>query len=329
MPVSDDFAPPLVLRNGHVQSVLVGMRVRWPFIRRRAARLLDAERFVILDCGDAVRLSGYYSAAGDDGPLAILIHGWEGSAYAQYMVSAGALLFDQGYRVLRMQMRDHGDSHHLNHELFHSCRLAEAVNAVAEIARRFGNGQPVFLGGHSLGGNFALRIGVEAPRRDIELRAIAAVCPVADPAMTLRAMETSSPIYERYFMRRWRRSLRRKRDLFPDAYDDDQLFEHDTMRDLTGYLVSRYGYPSLEAYFDGYRITEERLDQLAIPSLILAADDDPIIPPDDFDRVAKPSCLRIVRTRYGGHCGYIDSIVSPSYADQACHAWFDHHMAPA
>lgn len=326
MPVSDKFSPPRHLRNAHVQSLLAGVRLRWPWIRKRAARLLRAERFVLLDCGDDIRLTGYYSAANDDQPLAVLIHGWEGSAHSQYMVSSGAYLFNQGFRVMRMQMRDHGDSHHLNHELFHSCRLDEAVNAVAEIARRFQNDAGLFLAGHSLGGNFSLRIGVRAPGQGIDVRAIAAVCPVADPAMTLAAMESSSPIYERYFMRKWRRSLRRKQRLFPEYYDDDDLFKLDNMRDLTAYLVNRYGgYATLQDYFDGYRITEERLESLTVPSLIMAAEDDPIIPPDGFDRIARPDCLKVVRTRYGGHCGYIDGIVSPTYADHTIHTWFDHH----
>lgn len=327
MPVEDSFSPPRALRNGHVQSLLASTKLRWPWIKRRAARLLADERYILLDCGGDIRLSGYYSARDHSGPLVVLIHGWEGGAYSQYMVSTGARLYGAGYRVLRMQMRDHGNSHHLNHDLFHSCRLDEAVSAVKEIARRFRYDQPMMLGGFSLGGNFSLRIGVRAPAEGLPIAAIAAVCPVADPAQTLRAMETAAPPYERYFMRKWRRSLRRKRKLFPHAYDDKQIFEIDNMRALTEKLIGEFGdFASLDDYFDGYRITDQRLATLNIPSLILAAEDDPIIPPDDFDRVAKPPCLRIVRTRHGGHCGYIDSIVSPTFADDAVHDWFEHHL---
>jgi hypothetical protein len=328
MPVSDRFEPPRILRNGHIQSLLASLKLRSPWIRRRARALVDAEQFVILDCGGGVRLTGLYSQGNHDGPLAVLIHGWEGSARSQYMLSTAAHLFERGYRVFRFQLRDHGDSHHLNDELFHSCRLDEAVHGVREIQRRFGRGQPLALSGYSLGGNFALRIGVRAPAAGIDLTAIAAICPVADPAKTLRAMETSSPVYERYFMRKWRRSLRRKADLFPGAYSDEQFFTIKSMRGLTAHLVEHYGYMRIEDYFDGYRITGDRLATLNVPSLILTSRDDPIIPPDDFEDVAQPDCLRIVRTRYGGHCGYIDSFIQPTYADEAIHTWFENALRP-
>lgn len=324
MPVTDRFEPPRALRNAHVQSLLASVRLRWPWIKRRARHVLEAERFIMLDCGDGVRLTGFYSESERDAPLAVLVHGWEGSARSQYMLSSAAYLFERGWRVFRLQLRDHGDSHHLNHELFHSCRLDEAVGGVAEIARRFGRGAPLALAGFSLGGNFCLRIGVKAPARGIDIAAIAAVCPVADPARTLRAMETASPVYERYFMRKWRRSLRRKQRLFPARLTDPQILKIDTMRALTAHLVEQYGYPSLDAYFDGYRITGDRLATLAVPALILAADDDPIIPAEDFEHVAKPACMTIVRTRYGGHCGYIDGVVNPTFADEAIHTWFVH-----
>jgi predicted alpha/beta-fold hydrolase len=326
MPVTDGFTPPRLLRSGHAQSLLASLKFRAPWIRRRAASMLAAEQYVELDAGNDVRLTGWYSAHdNDDAPLAILIHGWEGSAQSQYMLSTSSLLFKNGYRVFRFQLRDHGDSHHLNRELFHSCRLDEAVGGVADVVRRFGHDQPVMLGGYSLGGNFSLRIGVRAPAAGINLAAIAAICPVANPAHTLRAMEEALPVYERYFMRKWRRSLRRKRDLFPNDYSDPLLFSIPDMRALTAHLVEHYGYMRVEDYFDGYRITGDRLASLAIPSLVIAAADDPIIPIKDFDDLATPDCLTLVRTRHGGHCGYIDTWREPTYADRTIAEWFDQH----
>ena len=57
--------------------------------------------------------------------LAVLLHGWEGSAASLYILSLAQRLFDHGYEVLRLNLRDHGDTYHLNRELFHSCRLPE------------------------------------------------------------------------------------------------------------------------------------------------------------------------------------------------------------
>ncbi|MFK8016978.1 MAG: YheT family hydrolase [Gammaproteobacteria bacterium] len=329
MPITDQFEPPRALRNGHVQSLLASLKLRAPWIVRRARKLIDDEEFVILDCANNVRLTGFYSATSDDGPLAVLIHGWEGSAQSQYMLSTSAYLYARGYRVFRFQMRDHGDSHHLNEGLFHSCRIDEAVDGVGEVQRRFGLDQPVVLGGYSLGGNFSLRIGARAPDAGIALSAIAAVCPVADPAKTLLAMENTTPVYEAYFMRKWRRSLRKKQELFPGVYDDPQWFTLKTMRELTEYLVEQYGFMKVEDYFKGYAITGDRLASLDAPSLILAANDDPIIPPEDFGDIDPPDALHIVHTRFGGHCGYIDGFRQPTFADRAVHRWFSDALGDA
>ncbi len=307
--------------------MLASIKLRAASIKRRARGLVDAEQFALLECGDGVRLTGFYSAHDQPAPLAILIHGWEGSAQSQYMLSTAAYLYERGYRVFRLQLRDHGASHHLNPELFHSCRLDEAVGAVAEIARRYAHGQPVVLGGYSLGGNFSLRIGARAPAAAIDLAAIAAICPVANPAHTLRAMETATPVYERYFMRKWRRSLRRKQTLFPARYDDPKFFTIERMSALTEHLVELYGYMEVADYFDGYRITHDRLATLVAPSLVLAAEDDPIIPVRDFDDLAENDALHLVRTRYGGHCGYIEKLTQPTFADRAIHTWFDTQLA--
>ena len=85
-----DFRAPVGLRHRHVQSLLAGWPLRQRLVRRRAADLLGVARPEILDCGDGIRLLGLYS--GPPGPsrgLAILLHGWEGSAEASYVLSVG------------------------------------------------------------------------------------------------------------------------------------------------------------------------------------------------------------------------------------------------
>ncbi len=126
-------------------------------------------------------------------------------------------------------------------------------------------------------------------------------------------------------MRKWRRSLRKKRDLFPERYDDPLIFELRSMRELTRHLVAHYGYSDMDLYFDGYRITGNRLATLSVPSLALVAADDPIIPVEDFAELAQPDALQVVRTEHGGHCGYIDSLTGETYADRTMVDWFARH----
>ena len=132
----NSFQPPAWLAHRHLQSVLPSLPIRRGAIERRAADLIAASRDLVLDCGEGVRLMGRLAeppAAGRSPArrLAVLLHGWEGSSESLDLLSLAQLLFARGYTVLRLNLRDHGGTHALNRELFHSCRLPEVVGAVA------------------------------------------------------------------------------------------------------------------------------------------------------------------------------------------------------
>jgi predicted alpha/beta-fold hydrolase len=303
-----DYRPPRWLRNPHVQSLLSSMPQR----RRSGGRLLlqlgaQTEESVI-EVEDGVRLQGFHTTipGRPARALVVLLHGWEGSADSGYMRHSAAQLLGRGFDVFRLNFRDHGDTHHLNKEMFHSNRLAEVVQAVAQIAQRFPP-RPLLIAGYSLGGNFALRVALAAPEAGIPLLHAAAVCPAIDPAGILRALENGLPLYHWYFMKKWRRSLVRKRALFPDHHDfDDRVLALD-MRGLTNWMVERHTkMAGLDAYFDGYNIGGGRLAGLQVPVSVLAAADDPVIPVDAFPALGLPAHSTLEIADFGGHCGFIE-----------------------
>jgi predicted alpha/beta-hydrolase family hydrolase len=147
-------------------------------VERRAIPVRAASEELLLDCGDGVVLQAFHSSPAKRGRepgkrLAVLLHGWEGSADSTYVLSASQTLFDLGFEVVRLNLRDHGATHHLNRELFHSCRLPEVVGAVRALAGRF-PGMPIVLGGFSLGGNFMLRVAADREARDLPLQHVVA-----------------------------------------------------------------------------------------------------------------------------------------------------------
>jgi predicted alpha/beta-fold hydrolase len=48
-----------------------------------------------------------------------------------------------------------------------------------------------------------------------------------------------------------------------------------------------------------------------------------MIPAEDLVRLAPSQHLTIVRTRHGGHCGFVERINAPSFADRFVVAQFD------
>ena len=314
------FEPPAWLRNPHLQSILPSIPPRRAQVLRRARELLAASRDVLVDCGDGVRLLGHHAAQPGSRGTVLLLHGWEGSAESLYVLSAAAYLYGRGVDVFRLNLRDHGPTHHLNPELFHSCRIAEVVGAVRAVQQQLPE-QPLSLAGYSLGGNFALRVAVRAPAAGIRLRRVVAVCPVLDPAHTLERLEHGSWIYRNYFVLKWRRSLLQKRRAWPDLYDLDELLTDRNLTSMTQRLVLRYtSFPDLQSYLSGYAIVGPALAGLAVPSRIIAALDDPLIPASDLGRLATPAALSIVATRRGGHCGFLEGLAGETWADRQLHA---------
>ena len=277
----------------------------------------------IIDCGDA-RLLGFYSPSPTPPRgVAILLHGWEGSADSRYMLATGALAHRLGYDVFRLNFRDHGGTHALNEGLFHSCRIDEVVAAVACITERHPAPRTVLIG-YSLGGNFALRVAVRARRAGLALDRVIAICPVLCPHATMRALDNGLWIYRRHFLHRWRRSLTLKAAAFPHLYDFGDLTRFRTLTAMTAFFVDRYTeFGSLDAYLDGYALTGEVLAPLDVSARLIAAIDDPVIPSADLARIARSPALEITLAPAGGHCAFIENLRLGSWLDRELAAELD------
>lgn len=308
------FFPNLLSRNPHLQSMIATSPAR--NIGRNA--MLDAARQIILDGGDGVRLLGYHSPqeAQPAKALIILIHGWEGSSESAYILSSGKFLFGKGYDIFRLNLRDHGESHHLNEGLFHGALIDETFQAVNHICR-LANGLPVYLVGFSLGGNFALRIALrQSLCRIVNLRHVFAISPALDPYKSTQCIDESLPFYRLYFLKKWKRSLRKKQTLFPHKYDFNGILNLKTCLGLTEAIMPWYPeYSDCRLYFKEYTLLNGAFRDLSMPVTIISAEDDPFIPVDDFRRLEKNSNLHLLIQPYGGHCGFLE------FFPYAC--WYD------
>jgi hypothetical protein len=290
--------------------------------------VVAASHSLVVDCGEGVRLLAHHASRERAGHapaerVAVLLHGWEGSSESLYVLSLAQRLYDRGYDVVRLNLRDHGGSHVLNPEIFHSCRIAEVVGAVRRL-QDLNPGRRLYLAGFSLGGNFMLRVAARARGAGISPSCVVAVCPVVDPAHTLVRLERGWVLYRRYFVWKWHRSLREKQAAWPDRYDLGEVLSLDTLTAMTDVLARRYGgYPSLEDYLRGYAITGEALASVEHPTRIITAADDPIIPVEDFERIARPRALTLTRTAFGGHCGYYDGRRGSTWIEREVCASFE------
>jgi predicted alpha/beta-fold hydrolase len=232
------------------------------------------------------------------------------------MLSAGTALHKAGYAVFRLNLRDHGDTQALNEGLFHSCRLDEVVGAVLGIRAKYASGR-LALVGQSLGGNFALRIAARAPSVGLEIDRVIAICPVLRPHSTMHALDAGWWPYRKHFLNRWRRSLTAKAIAHPGLYNFGDLRRFRTLTETTAYFVENYTeFDSLDAYLNGYSLTGSRLADLRVSSRIILAEDDPFIPTADLAAIALSPLLELSTTPHGGHCGFVEGLLTPSWVDR-------------
>lgn len=312
------FNPPFYLRNPFLQTYLASSRWR----KARFSGLSTVSQEVMITTPtDSVRLLAQHSVQekrpGRPRGLVVLIHGWEGSADSAYVLSTGSYLYARGYDILRLNMRDHGPSHHMNRGLFYASRLGEVFEAVQVAVGRYARG-PAFLVGFSLGGNFALRIGLKMAFRPIPgLRQIVCISPVLDPARSTAAIDRN-PLLRRYFTRKWFASLKKKQQLFPRRYQFDDLFHLTSCMSVTRWLISRHSpFDSVESYFSSYTLLGSNLQEITIPLTLITAHDDPVIPFADFAALRLPPTVNLISHARGGHNGFIENMRHASWFEKA------------
>jgi len=311
------FSPPVWLANRHVQTTLGSIPPRRNWLRWRARQLLVTATPQIVECSDGVRLLAAVDrpVANDNGQLVVLIHGWEGSADSGYMITLAPVLVAAGFTVVRLNLRDHGASHHLNRELFHSCRLQEVVDAVRWVLETYPD-KVVSLAGFSLGANFCLRVGAAADQAGIRIKKIVAICPVLNPAQTMQALDGGWSGYRRYFLNKWRSSLDKKCKAFPALYRFGDLRRFRSMESMTDFFVREHtDYADLRSYLSGYALSGNRLAELSVPATLLLSHDDPVIPHFGLADVCLPDSVTVLETAFGGHCGFMESL--------RLHSWLD------
>jgi predicted alpha/beta-fold hydrolase len=280
----------------------------------------NAAREMVLETSRGVRLLGFYSAQPIQPAkgLVIILHGWEGSVDSTYLLCTGRTLYRCGYDIFRLNFRDHGRSHHLNKGIFYAVLLEEVFQAVMQASRLAGE-IPVFLVGFSLGGNFVLRIVRECNRTPIEnLRHAVCISPVLDPEKATQKTD-QNPLIRSYFLKKWHRSLKKKQQLFPDVYDFTEVFSLKTIGRVTQALLEiDSDFKSATDYFREYAVVKGAIKDIRVPTTILTAADDPIIPVEDFYQLEINDLTNLVIQPYGGHNGFVDGFF--------LRGWYEHQM---
>ncbi len=298
------FRPRRGLSNGHLQTIVGNFLPRPPF------RLPSTPEAVRVDHADGSRVlcHGHWQPEPyRSGRLTVvLVHGLEGSCDSRYMLGIAARAWAAGMNVVRMNMRNCGGSETLTPSLYHSGLSGDVGAVVEHFAGKYALTR-VALVGYSMGGNLVLKLAGEWGARS-PLVAIATVCPVIDIAAGADALhEPLNRVYEWHFLRNLMRRYRRKAALFPAIYRTAGIEPVHSIREFDDKIVAPYcGFLDADDYY--HRAASAKiLDRIAVPTLVLCAQDDPFIriTPATRARLLLNPHIVFVETRHGGHCAFL------------------------
>jgi predicted alpha/beta-fold hydrolase len=244
-------------------------------------------------------------------PTLLALHGLEGSSEVHYMRGLAHQAWRRGWNAVLLNQRNCGGTEHLTPGLYHSGLTEDPIAVITEL--REVDRLPVFgVVGYSLGGNLTVKLASEASSsssgRDLGVRAAVAVCPTIDLDVCVHAIERrANYAYHWNFVRNLKARMRRKAHTWPGAFDLSPLDGIRSIRRFDDvYTAPFHGFGDALNYY--HRASAMRgVERIAIPTLILAAEDDPFVPPSQF-RCAPLTGHRWVTVRvepHGGHCGFI------------------------
>jgi predicted alpha/beta-fold hydrolase len=295
------FRPHPLLASGHAQT-LAGVFLPSPARAYRARQ----HRLTLCD-GDMIVLHDDCPAGWRSGDrAALLIHGLAGCHSSGYMRRTAHKLGGRGIRAFRMDLRGCGAGQGLAHQPYHSGRSEDAAAAIEALARIVPD-SPLTLVGFSLGGNITLKLAGElGPRACGNLDSLMAICPPVDLAVCSRQIQKrSNRPYDRYFVALLLRQLDERRRRLPAAPTGRlarrprSLWEFDD-----SFTAVVCGFGTADNYY-ACASSAPWIARIELPTLILSARDDPMIPPDCLERIDLPPAVRLHMSDRGGHLGFV------------------------
>jgi len=295
------FQPHRLLRGGHIQT-LAGNCLPGRYYDSSAV----VHRVEFPD-GDVVALHDDCPPGWKDADQsAFLVHGLAGTSQSPYMRRVAGKLAARGVRVFRMDLRGCGAGSGLARMPYHPGRSQDALWAIRYAADLCPQSPLAFVG-FSLGANLGLKmLGEFRNQLPPNLKRAIAINPPLD-------LEQSTYALERFFTQiynaRFVKCLLRQVELSPKLIRRTALLKFGKrlrkIREFDDYYTRAvWGFASVsEFYADGSAASW--LDQIAVPTLILASKDDPIVPCGIFQNTPRSPQVTLHLTETGGHMGFV------------------------
>jgi predicted alpha/beta-fold hydrolase len=295
-------------------------------VRRQRLELPDGD-FVDLDWFGAPRreadpIAGGCGRTAGGAPVVLLLHGLEGSAQSGYIRSVARRVVAGGATAVALNFRGCSGEPNRLARAYHAGEIEDLGRAVAEVVRfaaaRGAGGGGLAVVGFSLGGNVLLRwlgeLGGAAPA------IVAAAAAVSVPFDLAAGADWTAigpgRLYAARLMRQLRAKVARKMELLAAAAKrDERAARVDASRALRArtfrefddaYTAPMHGFRDADDYYARSSCARV-LARIAVPTLVVHAQDDPFLPARAIpgEALATNPCIETWLPPTGGHIGFV------------------------
>lgn len=319
-----------LFKHGNAQTVF-GTVLPRRFVHAPWSLTGERREFVLPD-GDRLvaRLHVHPDDPGRTRPVVVLLHGLEGSEDSHYIQGLSLKAHKLGFHSLRLNYRGCGGTEREVQKLYNGHMIEDVDHVLRTLAAEAP--WPVVPIGVSLGANMLLRLlATYGDHPPAGVAGAVAISPPIDFHMTCDAFQRGfNKVYDRYFLRKLKKKLESRVQLFqPGDERHERLKRGLAVRWLRQFdeavTAPEGGFTDAKDYYTRAGV-EDGLAAIRVPTLIIHAVDDPIIPLAMFEQrqrmIADNPALTVVYVPSGGHVGFMEH---PRAAQPE--PWMDHYWA--
>ncbi len=285
-----NFRPLPEISSPHLQTILAqyGPKMESP----------PSENILIqLDDGDVLSChASWPNPYKINDPILVCLHGLGGSHNSAYLRRLSAKMYAEGMPVFRINMRGCGTGKGLAMRPYHG-GISYDILLVLKYIRKQYPFNPITVIGFSLGGNIVLKLAGELGKQAANyIDHLIAICPSIDLEYAARCLlKPSSWVYQRYYLQH----LMEQSENWLNGQVINSVYEYDDK------ITSVYwGWKNAHEYYTACS-SRYYIENIAIPTDILFAEDDPFIDWQPIKELNLPDCVNVSITQYGGHMGFI------------------------
>lgn len=297
------FTPHPLLPTADLQSIA---SLSFPYFKDR--RWKTQRELVPISKDTAIAADFSLQEQPQDHPTIIIVPGIYGVSDTPILLAIGHKAFHAGYNVVRLNLPNQSGTAHLTNKYYYIGQSEVVLGTVqALVVRKLKN---IFLVGISYGGNICAKaVGEIGEQARQYIRGLALLSPAIDPLASLRHTEQQrNPIYERSIVyglnklnkARWLSDPKN----FP--YSPQKTIRAWTDTHMTAAEPIGWGFKDSDDYLSRNSALP-LMANIKVPTLIIQAKDDPLVPFDPFlsEKVTGNPAITFLPTAKGGHCGFI------------------------